>query len=199
MHSLVITKNAGLRRQSGFTLVELMVALVLGLLVVFGATQLFLTSSQAFRSIEDINKRQEVVSYISNIIGYEVRISGAGTGPVKTGGSGGVVNEGDRLKIEFQDNSYMPYCPSGTTVIDGLEYFVDFGKSSLMVEASCNDVLQGEKEVIAGISDIQFKAEKIKGNDAYVDVILTLESPRSSSVSDVINMRFTRHSKAIFE
>lgn len=188
--------NVGSRRQSGFTLIELMVALVLGLLVVLGATQLFLTSSQSFRSIEDVNKRQEVVSYISNIIGYEFRVSVSGSGPVASG-SEDVVNQGDRLKIEFSGDKYKPYCPSGTSEMNAIGYYLD--GQALMIEAQCDGFTQAAQEVITGISEVMFKSEKINGSDAYVDVILTLESPGSSSLSDVVSMRFARHSKRIFE
>lgn len=183
-----------LRRQSGFTLIELMIALVLGLLVVLGASQLFLTSSQSFRSIESINKRQEVVSYIANVIGYEMRIASGGTGPIGVGGN--VVNESDRLKIEFDFKSgYMPYCPPGTGHMLGVEYFVDVEASSLITQANCDGVEQGEQEVIAGISGIQFKTDKI---GVYVDVVITLEPSGSPPSSDVVDMRFTRHSSDIF-
>lgn len=187
--------SAGSRRQSGFTLIELMVALVLGLLVVLGATQLFLTSSQSFRSIEDISKRQEVVSYVSSVIGYEVRIASGGTGPV--GAEGNIVDESNRLKIEFSGDKYKPYCPSGTSKMNAIGYYLD--GQALMIEAQCDDSTQAAQEVITGISEVMFKSEKINGSDAYVDVILTLESPGSSSLSDVVNMRFARHSKRVFE
>lgn len=189
MYSFVET-HKGLRCQSGFTLIELMIALVLGLLVVLGATQLFLTSSQSFRSIEDINKQQEVVSYVSSVIGYEVRIARGGTGPVGAGGN--IVDESNRLKIEFDFKSeYMPYCPAGSDHMFGVEYFIDIEDSSLVMQANCDGVKQGEQEVINGISDIQFTTEKI---GVYVDVALTLEPSGTPPSSETIAMRFTRHS-----
>jgi len=175
----------------GFTLVELMVALVLGLLVVLGASQLFLTSSQTFRSVEDLNRRQEVISYISNVLSQEVRQSRV-VSPVGPGGA--EVNESGRLKIEFYDSDgYNPYCPSVTDDMVGVEYFLDIDTSSLIVEANCNDPSgpEAEQEIIRGISGISFESD---GTGAYVDVIVTLLPSGAPLSSDIVAMRFTRHS-----
>lgn len=188
-------KHANLIQQSGFTLVELMVALVLGLFVVLGATQLFLASSQSFRSVENINKRQVVVSYFSNIIAFEVRAARR-VSPVGTGG--GEVGDSDRLKIEFDVLSeYNPYCPSVDDNMIGVEYFVDSENASLIVQANCGDPSgpEANQEVLRGVSDIRFLTDKV---GTYVDVVITLEPSGSPPSSDVISMRFARHNSDVF-
>lgn len=175
----------------GFTLVELMVALVLGLLVVLGASQLFLTSSQTFRSIEELNRRQEVVSYISNMLSQEVRQSRV-VSPVGPGGA--EVNESGRLKLEFYDSDeYNPYCSSVTDKMVGVEYFLDIETSSLIVEANCNNPSgpEARQEIIRGIAGIRFESD---GAGVYVDVVITLLPSGVPPSSDIVAMRFTRHS-----
>lgn len=62
-------------RSLGFTLVELMVALVIGLLVLAGAIQLFVTSKRVFGEIEVLGARQEAIRYIPNRMSADVRTS----------------------------------------------------------------------------------------------------------------------------
>ena len=43
------------QRQSGFTLVELMVAMAIGTVIILGAGQLFLTTFQTFDKVRDLS------------------------------------------------------------------------------------------------------------------------------------------------
>ncbi|WP_399498923.1 PilW family protein [Streptomyces sp. P17] len=47
------------QRQSGFTLVELMVAMAIGTLITLGAGQLFLTTFQTFKKVDELSRKQE--------------------------------------------------------------------------------------------------------------------------------------------
>ncbi|MGM0914348.1 MAG: PilW family protein [Pseudomonadota bacterium] len=59
----------------GFTLVELMISLVLGLLVVAAAIQLFTTIKNTYSSVTSINARQEVLRFLSDSISQDVRMA----------------------------------------------------------------------------------------------------------------------------
>jgi hypothetical protein len=173
-----------------------MVALVLGLLVVLGASQLFLSSSQSFRSIESINKRQEVISYISSVLGYEIRKADGNFGPIDADSADGIGTSSERLRIYFTGDDYKPYCSAGTVKMEQIEYYlVD---SVLELSASCDSVIEDPINIISGISEIRFEAEKVNAENVYVDVIITLEPTGSPPTSDVVSMRFSRHSSEIF-
>jgi prepilin-type N-terminal cleavage/methylation domain-containing protein len=64
-----------LRQQSGFTLVELMVAMVVGTVIILGAGHLFLTTFQTFESVKEISRKQEVLVFASNAIVDHIRES----------------------------------------------------------------------------------------------------------------------------
>ncbi len=57
-------------RQAGLSLIELMISVVLGLLLVAGATQIFLSNTQAFRLQDNISSTQE-----SGRLGLEILLS----------------------------------------------------------------------------------------------------------------------------
>lgn len=59
--------------QRGFTLVELMIALTLGLLLVLGLSQVFIASKQGYRVQESSGRMQESVRFALEAIGREIR------------------------------------------------------------------------------------------------------------------------------
>jgi len=52
-----------MRRNGGFSLVELMVAMVIGLVIILGAGQLFLTVFQTNRQVELLSEKQAAVNF----------------------------------------------------------------------------------------------------------------------------------------
>lgn len=66
---------------SGFTLVEMMVALALGLLLALVVAQLFANTRQANRSTEDGARLQENARYAAAVIGRVVRMAGYKSNP----------------------------------------------------------------------------------------------------------------------
>lgn len=63
-------------RQAGFSLIELMVALVLGLVVIGGVINIFLTNQQASRSNEDLGRLQESSRVSFELMAREIRQTG---------------------------------------------------------------------------------------------------------------------------
>ncbi|MCW4150602.1 prepilin-type N-terminal cleavage/methylation domain-containing protein [Halomonas sp. 18H] len=66
------------QRQRGFTLVELMVAMVIGTIIILGAGQLFLTTFQTFQNVDKISRKQENLVFIAQRITREIRQYGPG-------------------------------------------------------------------------------------------------------------------------
>ncbi|MFI0474156.1 PilW family protein [Halomonas sp. HMF6819] len=60
-------------RQTGFTLIELMVAMVIGVLVVLGATQLFVASQQSYRITTALANMQDTGRFALETISRELR------------------------------------------------------------------------------------------------------------------------------
>lgn len=66
-----------LRRQGGATLIELMIALLLGLVVVAAASGLFLTNKRVYASTETLNRIQENGRVAFELMSRDVREAGA--------------------------------------------------------------------------------------------------------------------------
>lgn len=97
-------------KQNGFSLVELMVALLLGTLIIGAATQLFLTNQRSFQLQQNMSEVQETGRFAVEMLSRELRMAGLtrpdGTesgGPVVAasyeGGAGATAN--DQLRFRF--------------------------------------------------------------------------------------------------
>lgn len=64
------------RRQAGFSIVELMVALLMGLVLVVGVTQVFLASQTSYRLQDDVSRMQESGRYGFFYLTRELRMAG---------------------------------------------------------------------------------------------------------------------------
>jgi type IV pilus assembly protein PilW len=71
-----------LRTQTGFTLVELMVAMTLGLLLTVVIGQIFVTSKEGFRTTEDLSRLQENARFAATQLGRTVRMAAFMTDPL---------------------------------------------------------------------------------------------------------------------
>ncbi len=63
-------------RQQGVTLIELMIAMVLGLIVLGGVTGVFLANRETYRVSEAVNRMQENARYAFEILGRSIRAAG---------------------------------------------------------------------------------------------------------------------------
>ncbi|ATJ84320.1 PilW family protein [Halomonas beimenensis] len=199
-------KAAGSRSQQGFTLVELMIALVLGLLVVLGVSQVYLMTLQSSRAIADVAARQEVVSYFSNVVGNEVRASFTAY-PV----SGGVPDaSAGNLQINYTDDAADPpfselYCPA-SEALEALEYYSEedagLGESFLVVVPFCSvSGNTGAQRVLSGVDGLVFDRGT---DDRFIDVTMTLSSSdntfsNAAASKNTIEMRMVSHSVSIFD
>jgi type IV pilus assembly protein PilW len=68
--------NRPLQRQSGISLVEIMVALVLSLILTGGAIQVYLSAKQGYRSQEGYSRLQENGRYALEMIASQLRLAG---------------------------------------------------------------------------------------------------------------------------
>jgi type IV pilus assembly protein PilW len=62
--------------QRGITLVELMIAMVLGLLLIAGIFQIYLANRRSFILGEALSARQEAVRYVTTVLSKDVRMAG---------------------------------------------------------------------------------------------------------------------------
>lgn len=62
-----------MRRQTGFTLIELMVSMVIGSIIILGAGYLFLTAFKTFQKVDEISRKQEVLVFMASSMVTRIR------------------------------------------------------------------------------------------------------------------------------
>ncbi|MGM0832318.1 prepilin-type N-terminal cleavage/methylation domain-containing protein [Halomonas qinghailakensis] len=63
--------------QRGFTLPELLVAMAIGVVVVLGAGQLFLSTFHTFKQVDQLGRHQEALLYVATTVADTLRRQGA--------------------------------------------------------------------------------------------------------------------------
>lgn len=71
-------------REAGFTMIEMMIAMTLGLLLVVVIGQVFVTSKESFRTTEDLSRLQENARFAASQLSRVVRMAGYMTNPLDT-------------------------------------------------------------------------------------------------------------------
>lgn len=141
------------RHSAGFTLVELMVALVIGLIIVLGAGQLFLMGKQSYDRLAELALRQESLRYLTDLVSLDIRTAS------------GVDADGSTLTLDYDPGVRPndPYC-SGSE-LNEVEYALD--GSSVMIQVQClGAVSPGPEALIEGVVDLRFDG----GDPLFVEV-----------------------------
>ena len=121
-----------LSQQGGFSLIELMIALVIGLILILGAGQLFLMGIQNFRQVELLGNKQAALTFATDTLIKDIR----------RGVNDKIVWTNSVLSIDFSDQSGIDGCPGEVMT---REYYVsdnsvsDAEGWSLMMRQNCND------------------------------------------------------------
>ncbi|MCK2185422.1 PilW family protein [Halomonas getboli] len=102
----------------GFSLVELLVALVIGLIIVLGAGTLFITGLQSFNRMDKLAQRQETLRYVVDVMSDDVRsaFNPTSQNAIATTNRAVDVVSDTALELEYFDNftkrgrEGVPYC-----------------------------------------------------------------------------------------
>ncbi len=178
--------------EQGFSLVELMVALVIGLLIMLGATQLFITGKQTFSQAEKLGKRQETLRYLVDVISQDIRMAD----PL----SDSLVAEG-KIELNYSGTrNNDPYCSAGGSS-DLTKLIYSQENDSLKVEVFCGGATTSvsDQAVVSGIKEATFdlSIDPIESSNfkVYVDVIFSLEP--IDGVPDDVSFRVTNRASAV--
>ncbi|PMR70898.1 PilW family protein [Halomonas heilongjiangensis] len=142
-------------RMAGFTLVELMVALVIGLIIVLGAGQLFLMGKQSYDRLAELALRQESLRYLTDLVSLDIRTAS------------GVDADGSTLTLEYDPGVRPndPYCPGDD--LSQVDYTFDEDNSSVMIQVQClGGGASGPEALIEGVVDLRFDG----GDPLFVEV-----------------------------
>lgn len=173
----MLTVIAKKQKQQGLSLIELMIALALGLILTLGVTQIFLGSNQTYRLTGSIGKIQEDLRYSVSTLTREVR---------KAGGYGCLVEE---PALHPAVSSAMPYDPfnavmgwgySGTSLGDSYTISTVSPVTSGWTNGSGDSV----PDVITDDGAIPGTDMVLINNVRRLDIELDGTSPRGSAAFD---------------
>ena len=165
------------RTSAGFTLVELMVALVIGLLVMAGAIQLFVMTKRTFNEMEGLAARQEAMRFVSDILSVDIRTaSSMSTGdftPCNDSDADPIA--GLRLLYSSDRNprSDDPYCASGD--LREARYFSgDVNQLSFCYVCGAGNpevLTPSSTEVLQKGVSVQFSNDQVTGDPARLVLV----------------------------
>ena len=101
-----MTRTPGNKRSAGMTLVELMIAIALGLLLVAVVIQIYIGSHASYIKQEDLSRLQENGREALSILGRNLRMAGYTSTPMP--GNAGTVFVSPTLAIQGVDNGASP-------------------------------------------------------------------------------------------
>jgi type IV pilus assembly protein PilW len=136
-------------KSTGFSLVELMVAMVIGLIIILGAGQLFLTVFQSGRQVEALGEKQAALNFAAEVLLRDIRRSFWSASEW----------DGEVLLLIVPNRGDSVGCEDLYK-----EYFVAQGDSDnfLSVRQGCAlDELGGGQEIVGGFADGGFQVEPV--------------------------------------
>ncbi len=110
--------NARMPAQRGLSLIELLVAMTIGAVLIFGATQVYVNSRAAYGVNENVARLQETARYAMAVIEPDVRMSNF-WGLLK--GAGAIANQA------LQTSAAAAVAPTAAANICGTNFAVDVG------------------------------------------------------------------------
>jgi len=145
----------------GFTLIELMIAMVLGLLIIGAVITVFLSTQQSYRLKTDFDNRQEAVRFASHAIMRVVQTSQS------------VISEdssGNELSVDIRGRDGALDCV-GTPVPDEVVFRNSFyvQDSILFCRLDSADIDSTEFALVSGVNEIVFRYADTDDMTAPVD------------------------------
>jgi len=109
------------KKQSGFTLIELMVAMVISLMLMAGTISIFISNKQVYRVSEASSRVQESGRFALNFLKRDIRMAGF-MGCLGTVSGGKANNNVDTTKVPSANLSYAVNGFDGTNSVIGYSY-----------------------------------------------------------------------------
>lgn len=178
------------QRQRGFTLVELMVAMVLGLILIAGVIQVFAANQQTYRVTENLSRLQESGRFAMEFITREVRVidykeclNATFSIPTALAGTNNTgLNTSDTITVQ---KSVSPCAaPVANTLISTLAYSIQVGTAGQPA------LFDSSGELVEGIENLQI----IYGEDTDGDGSPNYYVPASAAglnMGQVVSIRIS--------
>ncbi len=153
-------------RQRGFSLIELMIALVLGLLVIAGASSVFLSNKQSYRTGEALSRVQEGSRIAFELMSRDIR-SASLTGCGNPGRVANVVNGTAWWSAGNWNNAIVGYggtsASNNPALTEGTATTNHFAGSDSVVLIGADDVTYSASAGADGSTTTPFKTNESSG------------------------------------
>lgn len=180
------TLRHGAARQAGFTLIELMVALVIGLIIILGAGQLFLMGFQTFRQIELLGNKQAALTFATETLIRDIRRASD------------IGYENGELTVEFSNNNDMASCGPGERVVRIYQLSTSSVNAnegwSLNMGQGCNELPTNYEPLVTSFTANGFTAAEV-ANGVW-DIDFRLMAGRQGE-ADAFTFRAVNRNQAI--
>lgn len=184
--STAVGRSAGARRPRGFTLIELMISLLLGLVVIAGVVSVFIASQQSYRTNEALSDIQDGSRIAFELMARDIREAGL-TG---CDSKGNVANVLDDTTDWFANwgNALVGY-EGGATVTDpALKSFTGTGKQVANTDSvellGAGDL--GLTVVSHNPTSATFKINKTSGDLESGDIAIVCD-PNHTAIFQITN------------
>lgn len=170
-----------MKRNGGFSLVELMVAMVIGLIIILGAGQLFLTVFQTNRQVETLSEKQAAVNFAVEALIRDVRradwVTPAGGAELAVT----VPNRGD--------------CSGATGALVTKTYSLANRGGDYLLQVGCDDD-DPKQELVGGFSENGFNVTPISDYGVLITLML-LPTDRGSGSPDLLSFFAVNRTAAV--
>lgn len=142
------------RCQRGFSLIELMVALIIGLVIILGAGQLFLMGFQTFRQAELMSNKQAALTFATDTLIRDIRKASA-------------IYDGSVFQVVVPNDGELNSCNAGVDITK--QYWVEeyAGEYALMVKVNCPGMSGFTEPLVDGFVSNGFPMPKYLGDGVW--------------------------------
>lgn len=190
-----------MERSRGFSLIELMVAMVVSLVVILGAGQLFISLSQTSERIALLSEKQAAVNFAVETLLRDIRRA--------EWGSDVVGEDGEKLTLRVRNRGDMSVCGSNDQVDKvyslGETASGESGSYSLRVQRRCvpeggpPDSYGAAEPLIGGFDEGGFSVSwlEVAGVRIGVEVTLNLQPLQEGGDPDVLTFHAVNRTAAV--
>ena len=190
-------------RQKGFTLVEMMIAIVIGLLLIAGTLSVFLSTKQGYRMENGLSLMQATGRATLDLLTRDIMLAGfpqsssietfvTGAGLTQDGGG----SNSDTFTVRFQSTTDCQNSAAGTpTYADGQRYaknhyFIQNGNLMCETLAEDNSVDHAAVVLVEGIENMQvLYGEDNDATDAVTNATRYVTAGNVTNWNNVVSVR----------
>lgn len=199
--------NATTGRESGFTLIELMVAITIGLVLTIVVAQLFLGSRRTYATTDEVSRMQESIRYTYQLLTRTVHLAGYKSSPnsktedvfigantVLEAADGTAAGDPDAFTVRFQGSSNGTALTADNTIVNCLgvsQAAADMSVNLFTIAPGGNTrnaLFCNGSEIVGNVQNMQV----FYGVDTNSDLVADIYVPQSNGAFDAARVRSLR-------